>query len=185
MPRHAVGISSRFQGMQQLHVVVIRGGIQNASPRIAWPGLVGEDGVSGPLAQARSSWARVLTRSAVQRRTRSTAWTHRGHRVVLVLVVNSAVCDGRPPVLITENSWHRCRWGGLVPGRHRDHDVHKVRGFRRRENPWAGRCRGEARHTQVPSKSEEGLEILLSDTYFSMVHVAEDRQDVVVIDIQG
>ena len=31
VPRHAVGISSRFQGMQQLHVVVIRGGIQNAT----------------------------------------------------------------------------------------------------------------------------------------------------------
>ena len=104
--------------------------------------------------------------------------------VVLVLVVNSTVGDVIP--LIAENSWlGRCWWRGPVPVRHRDHNVHKAGGLRRRENPWAGICWGETGHTQASSKSEEGLELLLSNMDFSMVHVLDDSQDVVVLEIQG
>ena len=137
----------------------------------------------GPPPQGKSPWARVHTRSAVQRRTRGTAWAHRGHSVVLVLVVNSAVCDVRPTVLIAENSWHRkCLWRGPVLGRHGNDDIHKRRWFWRGESPGAASGCGETWHPHKPSKSDEGLKLLLGDMNLPMVHVVEDRQEGVVLD---
>ena len=46
---------------------------------------------------------------------------------------------------------------------------------------WLGDGWGETYHPQFSSKSEEGLELLLSNMDFPMVHEVEDRQEVVVL----
>ena len=81
-------------------------------------------------------------------------------------------------VPIAADAW----WRGPELWRHGNNEIHKVRGFCRRENPGAGSGWGETWHPQNPSKSDEGLELLLSDMDLPMVHIVEDRQDAIVLD---
>jgi hypothetical protein len=81
----------------------------------------------------------------------------------------------------------------MEPGWYGNIEPHKVRGFLLEGEPRAGSSRveqlatgwGEPCHTQSSRKVEEGPEVLLCNLDLSMVHIGDDRQDVVVRDYEG